>query len=89
LSDESTLHPSRQLDLEFVPPDGFWQYRQNPEPVLERQLGAVATRLWTGYQRGFTTLLSEATGEPRRRRVDRAADLNRNGGGSGTTAPGS
>ena len=73
---KATLHPARQLDFKFVP-DAFSQYRQNPEPVLERQLVAVATRLWTGYQRGFTTLLSEAPGEPPAppRSTTAAADL--------------
>lgn len=51
------------LELRFR--DGA--YRHYTERGLERQLGQVANRLWTGYERGYYAALSDALGEPAER----------------------
>ncbi len=56
----AALSPPRQLDLNFMT-GTFRQYR---EPVLEKQLGALATSLWAEYRRGVLAASAEATGDP-------------------------
>jgi hypothetical protein len=52
------IDPSRRLGLEFT--DGaFERYR---EAMLERQLGALAGRLWIEYQRAYVEVLTDVTG---------------------------
>ena len=50
----------QQLTLTFT----AGSYRQYREQYLERQLNALASRLWIAYRRGYLAALNEAIGEP-------------------------
>lgn len=67
----AVINPPRRLGLEFA--DGaFEQYR---EAALERQLGALAGRLWIEYQRAYVAVQAEVTGVRPTRSSTAGSDL--------------